>query len=388
LAFKKINLGKNSSVSSKKKQLAPFSCKSDENYPERFATRGKLTVSHRDGFAMKILLTLLSITTIALSGLWLFSSRSTPIKRLTPFEVVASDLDLGTIWASETHRHTITVRNPNSQPLVITEITSSCGCTSNEPKSLTLAAGESKTISLVLNLSGNRMPSMEEWPVEMTLMFRINDEFGKGTVPIVLSGRARRRVTMMTDGILFKEKVYVGRNPPSQAMEFSIRDGGTPVVQAEGIETKIDSIGGTNYRLTMKAPGIRSVGDFTIHVRINSKQADDRIAEGIVFPLSGTISETSAVLPAYVSLGSLVAGESRDESVALIDSFQEGWRIISVRSNDSNLTVLPESQTNNRFIYRVTHGHTGHVLSHLSVNIRDNTNTERTHLVYVAYYGR
>jgi hypothetical protein len=104
--------------------------------------------------ASLVVATLAALGTVTAAGLLRKKPNPNEIVR-NGLMILASDLDLGDIYYTDTFEHTFTVHNVTSNPIEIIEIRSNCTCANLTPKSATINGNETLKIKAIFNTRTN-----------------------------------------------------------------------------------------------------------------------------------------------------------------------------------------------------------------------------------------
>ncbi len=133
------------------------------------------------------------------------------------FSVPSENLDWGEVWAQERFEWTLPFTNRANRDMLVEEILASCGCAAVEltPKPLVIAAGESVSIPLVLNLMPDATPQSSAArarvrEVTIVLALQLKDE---PPAHVHLRGRVRDAISFSASAIEFGQPMWPGSPP-------------------------------------------------------------------------------------------------------------------------------------------------------------------------------
>jgi hypothetical protein len=108
---------------------------------------------------------------------------------LPGLEADPGSLDLGTVWLTHRHSHTLSLHNPSSQSIEILGFAAGCSCTDVFPTSVIVPPNSSCDISLHFNLLKAGIPQNEmTWPAKFDLTANIK---GTGAKNWTISGNVK-----------------------------------------------------------------------------------------------------------------------------------------------------------------------------------------------------
>jgi hypothetical protein len=152
----------------------------------------------QNGKVDPFILGILGLSALVVAAVLIFTFQTTPENKMTTYETTQSErpkikiestnIDLGTMKVSDTRNEEISIENTGKKPLQITNVSTSCGCTSaqlvingkespvfsmhgNPPWIGEIAPGEKATLKAIYEPS--KMPVQGE--VERTIFFKTND---------------------------------------------------------------------------------------------------------------------------------------------------------------------------------------------------------------------
>src|SRR5579875_1916054 len=76
-----------------------------------------------------------------------------PMEVIEGLAVAAADLDLGEVWEEKDIAWRLPIRNQTEGRIEIHDLVQTCGCTDIKPRRLSIAAGETATVDLTLDLT-------------------------------------------------------------------------------------------------------------------------------------------------------------------------------------------------------------------------------------------
>ncbi len=134
----------------------------------------------------------------------LFSTN--PSRTQVPNIVVSpADLDFGVVWENERFVWTIEVENREPETIEIDGVTTTCNCSSSDSNRITIPAGRSERISLVLNLLSSCNSAQPEALSTFQTMIRPRVHFNGETKELEwkLIGKVRRAMAVASKRIDF-----------------------------------------------------------------------------------------------------------------------------------------------------------------------------------------
>jgi hypothetical protein len=140
------------------------------------------------------------------------SSRSSTESHLSDSGlVVAPDtLNFGEVWEDSKFTWGLPILNPSQYDAQVEEFRTSCTCSSAEPRSLTIPAGETRVLKLTLDLTAARskVPDAEWRAFQVTIWPRLQDGFRKGWT---LTGRVHTAIRIDQPVLDFGRRSYAAQ---------------------------------------------------------------------------------------------------------------------------------------------------------------------------------
>jgi len=238
--------------------------------------------------------------------------------------------DFGVVARGANVNYRFKVTNNLRQPVHITDVTTSCGCTSAKAEKSSLAVGESTYIEIVMNtvkFEGHK-------PSSFTVIF---DQPSHAEVRIPVESYIRRDVVLTPGGAQFGtvakgQRVdrtigiaYAGRN------DWKIRDviSKNPHIQANVVETQRGG-GNVKYDLRVTLKEDAPLGALRDQL---SLVTNDASAPYIPVLIDGQVEADYSVSPELVSFGTLAPGERK--TVNVIIRGKKPFKIVKVESEAS-----------------------------------------------------
>lgn len=264
---------------------------------------------------------------------------SGPLVRVDPAVV-----DLGPLAQGELARIEATIHNDGTEPLRIHKIDSNCGCTVAQVPDSTLAPGESTVLRATLatrSFSGKVIkqvyvytndPASPQATLELRAFVRAPISLKPATVRFgdVPIGEARRATvtlkaaaadTLRILGLDFPEGILRCRSAASQEGDSTV------------------------YRLEIELRADAQPGPFRVTGRIETNQRASRVQS---VQVSGQVHGFFRVDPEAVSLGQVLQGRSRSETVRVIPTLPGDRRVTGATCDRpylaSEVAALPGGQ--------------------------------------------
>jgi len=240
--------------------------------------------------------------------------------------VEPGDLELGDVWETNLHRHTLRLRNQTDQPLLISGFVTSCACGQIHPKQLALPARGGGTIQLSLDLTSYRtqsgttkLPVREVEPVRLGISARGpgGEALGSwqvvarvrpvlGGVPSNLNlGRTFRSLRTNADGIMVLDLV-----PAVQDLKIT-----EPAAAGKGVLEWEKTVSGRLAKIQIRPAAHAPFGRFATAVQITPITASGPLPPFFV-PVEGEMLGDVAATPSALMFG-VIEGPSATQSVTL-----------------------------------------------------------------------
>ncbi len=250
-------------------------------------------------------------------------------KQLPQMEVIEglavspTDLDIGEVWEEQGVAWRLPIRNVSGARIEIYDLHQTCGCTEIKPRRLSLAAGETATIDLTLDLTHRTYSDhgQSRRPFEVMIYPVLNPKV-RPRLGWKLHGTIVSRVTLDKLAIDFGERPVHGGTPvtqrvmatvhvPYQRLEAAVK----PEVAAVTIIPQKDDQ--STFEINLAANPELPPGKFQADVRIFTVSPNGEKALGVTLPLSGIMQPEVRLLPAQLLLEPKPVGEMAEAVVTL-----------------------------------------------------------------------
>lgn len=266
--------------------------------------------------------------------------------------VPAEMLDLGEVWEQDGFTWELPVRNVTTADIRIERIANSCSCTSVEPKSLVVPAGQTRTVRLTISLR-EKQPSarpagqardfsVKLWPTVQGASVGL-EGLGSWTL------RARVKTLLRTEprSIDFGRNSFLVQplNPRQVTVEAAIplRSLSATIDDPRlSTEVRPDPTGPNRY-VVMVHPGRQmSVGSIRGSIRLVPRGRGDEALPSQELPVVGQILNDVQASPPQVAFGIRRVGEEVDDTVFLSSLTGSTFTVKSVKTSSPSQKVVPD----------------------------------------------
>jgi hypothetical protein len=164
---------------------------------------------------------LLTIAILALSFIgayWLGSRTKGPqqpaMQVIEGLAVNIADLKAGEVWEEKQYIHRLPIHNTTNTDIEILSFIKSCSCTEVEPRSLTIPAGQTATVNLIIDLTHRTMAELDlaARPFAIEVKPYLKSVWPR-TPGWSVEGTVKSRVTLDTKAVHFGERPVYGQPP-------------------------------------------------------------------------------------------------------------------------------------------------------------------------------
>ncbi len=250
-------------------------------------------------------------------------------KQLPPMEVIeglavaAADLDLGEVWEEKDIAWRLPIRNQTEGRIEIHDLVQTCGCTDIKPRRLSIAAGETATVDLTLDLTHRTYSDhgRSRRPFEV-MFFPALDPKSRPRLGWKLHGTIVSRVTLDKLAIDFGERPVHGETPVTQKVMATVhvscqRLEATVKPEAATVTINQQEDDKTKYEIVLATNPDLLPGKFQADVRIFTVSPNGDKALGVTLPISGRMQPEVRLLPAQLLLEAKPIGEVTEAIVTL-----------------------------------------------------------------------
>lgn len=255
-------------------------------------------------------------------------------------------LDLGEVWESPDYECVLPIQNEAGSSIAVQRLLASCTCTQIAPQQFTIAAGQTKLVSLKLDLAW-RMPQdlgLEKRPYSVEIWPRHE----KSTVQPgwVLHGTIRSRVTLDTLRLQYADQPIHGQAPVSRRIKATVH------VPARGLDVEVTPAIATTqviprpgssdeYELQVAPLPSLPSGPFQFKLRVDVIAPDGTRMPGVTIPAAGTMGQEVQPLPSQVLLGSHPLGRTAEADLVLQASAGMDWEVAQIEVDSPDVQVRP-----------------------------------------------
>lgn len=258
------------------------------------------------------------------SGLAARNAKQSPSMEVVDgLAVATADLDLGEVWEEKGIAWRLPIHNQTTQRIEIHDIQQSCGCTDIKPRRLSIAAGETATIDLTLDLTHRTYSDsgQSRRPFSVALHPVLNPK-SQPRLSWKLQGTIVSRVTLDKLAIDFGERPIHGGTPvtlkvmatvhvPCQRLEAAVK----PEAAAVTVIPQQDEP--TEFEIILAANPDLPPGKFQAEVQIFTVSPNGEKALGVTLPISGIMQPEVRLLPSRLLLEAKPVGQMTEAIVTL-----------------------------------------------------------------------
>jgi hypothetical protein len=261
--------------------------------------------------------------------------------------VATADLDMGDVWEEKGVAWKLSIRNQSPGRIEIHDIQQTCGCTEIKPRRLSIAAGETATIDLTLDLTHRTYSDYGQArrPFAVVLYPVLNPK-SRQRLGWKLHGTIVSRVTIEPLAIDFGERPVHGETPvtqkviatvhvPCQRLEAIVK---SEVATATVIPHKDDN---SKFEIVLAANPDLPPGKFQADVRLFTVSPNGEKALGVALPVSGIMQPEVRLLPARLILEAKRVGEIAEAVVTLQASPDAKVAVDHIEIDNPDLHVEP-----------------------------------------------
>ena len=264
-----------------------------------------------------------------------------PVPTVRGLAIDPKQLDLGEVWETPEHTAMVRLRNSSAESRTITSFATSCDCLAVSPTSVTVPSGESRELSIQLNLT-HRQPH-EVGLAKRAILVRINPVFSGDfavTTGWELKGVARSRVSLEASQVAFGDSCHVGGSPVSRKVRATAH---LPLsrLQVEpsfGVAARVEPDGTDRYLIVITPDNSLPIGPFKAQVHVSAVMPDGVSHRCAAIDVSGEMQPSVRVLPRFVLLGERAVGTKAEADVTLRMPAM-GWSVERVESDHPDTTV-------------------------------------------------
>ncbi len=246
-----------------------------------------------------------------------------PMEVIDGLAIAAADLDMGEVWEETGIVWRLPIHNQTTRHIEIHELQQTCGCTDIKPRRLTIAAGETATLELTLDLTHRTYSDfgLARRPFSVVLYPVLNPKT-RPRLGWKLQGTIVSRVTLDKLTIDFGERPVHGGTPvtqkvratvhvPCQRLDAMVKH---EVATATVIPHEEDN---SKFEIVLAANPDLPPGKFQADVQILTVSLNGEKALGVTLPISGIMQPEVRLLPAQLLLEAKPVGEVTEAFVTL-----------------------------------------------------------------------
>jgi Protein of unknown function (DUF1573)/Flagellar-associated PapD-like len=247
-------------------------------------------------------------------------------------EIAAPVYNFGTVFNGAAVKHVFTIINSGQAPLVIGEVTTSCGCTAAKPTKTRLAPGEKSEITVTLDTR------VEKGHVVRTVTALTNDPKSAQAV-MTLQGDVKLQVEGMPaevalgdvrHGTEVTRKILVSELRPARDFKVGPISNSAPYIK---VTQGPRSDGKPGAELTIALLKTAPVGPFSDTVRVATSLVPLEI------PVFGNVTGDLVAKPAQVSFGIVPHKQGVIRIVRLTNQGDRTVRVLGISSTSNSVTA-------------------------------------------------
>jgi hypothetical protein len=241
-------------------------------------------------------------------------SPSRPTKPSQASLVVSpSSLNFGEVWESGHFNSQIEFENRGNRSINITHLQSSCQCLAIDPQAIIVPSGESRRVSIAINLLAKRPSGQaEDWDVQLPLIAKW-DEGGDGPEQSewLIHGKVKSIVSVSPGILDFGDQLVLGNQAPPIKAVIRVKKPGTRVnikTTPEGFSVALEK-SPQDYTIIVTPPRSLPVGAFDqiIGMELSSEHDGTTLPESRI-RVRGEVSHRVVAVPPIIHLGLLKVG--------------------------------------------------------------------------------
>ncbi len=273
----------------------------------------------------------------------------------TGLTVPRRTIELGKVWPTRNYHHSVVVKNIGSVDVQVSDLRSSCSCTSITPKQFVVRPGEDVTLDAVLDLNSavsKLSPDVKTGSLDVDLSLKINGSWGH---KISLHADVRRPLNGLPTTLdlgTFSTRSDDNDSYPTRSVNIDT-DVSLSAFSADcedrfaKVSVKADSP--RKHILTITPSAELPAGDFEFPVLVSA--GVDGIADRIPpspIAVRGTIDCPADWYPHGVNLGFQPVGSQKVFSFSIWNKPGMNSKLLKARSNSNDISVqqLRDGPTN------------------------------------------
>lgn len=261
--------------------------------------------------------------------------------------IAAADLDLGEVWEERGVAWRLPIRNVSAGRIEIHDFIQTCACTDIKPRRLSLAAGETATIDLALDLTHRSYSeSGQSRRPFSVVIYPVLKPKARPRLGWKLHGTIVSRITLDTLAVDFGERPIHGETPATQKVLATVH---VPcqhlevVVNPEVATAKVSPYQGdeSRFKFNLAINSDLSPGNFQTDARIFVVSPTGEKALGAILPVSGKMQPEIRLVPSQLLLESKPVGEIAEAIITLQGTPDTDARIDHIEIDSPDLRVEP-----------------------------------------------
>lgn len=328
-------------------------------------------------------------------GLWVGGQfLSPPTTQPAPRPALAfaeDDLTFGPIPESEPIERDLRLTNTTAEPITVERFDTSCSCLGVEPAgSLTLAAGETKTLRIKLKASipANAKLSADGLFDETVTVTAVVPTMVHPTGRLRAEFRYTVRQTVRFEPAAVQLGVVSHREPLTAKATLTLR---SPITEVRVLPhpewvVSVTAKGDTReLALTPTKPGVPRVVNDSIQVIPVGGDGEDRPARPL--GIRGEVKHDITSSPPDILLGRLTLGTKSEETIRLVSRTNREFTVPILPTATDDIVVVASDTDPLSFTLRIDIRGRGEQERHLSVTVRQDDGTDATLRIPIRYLG-
>jgi len=300
-------------------------------------------------------------------GQLLAVNRSAPGADLTPPQsgpvlyVAPESLALGEVWESAEHAVKLVIENWGNQPTDITDIGTSCECSSVTPRALSIPPGGSATITVKMDLF-HRLPyhmGLERRPLSVRLDPVFKD-MGRPVEGWEIKGIVRSRVSLEKTRLHFDDKC-LQYGPAASRKMLAVAHIPIKTLKVVGnadiADVRVEPINGKtgHFAIVVTPNPTQPIGIFRFDVSTMAIGMNDEQHLCANFTVFGEMLPPARIVPGILLLGEHVIGQTATAEVSIRLPNREGWMIDHIEIDSGDTSVARVENVNGKSLrYAIT----------------------------------
>jgi hypothetical protein len=331
----------------------------------------------------------------ATMGFTFFTPSDRATRNPAPLTIAESDLDLGTIWESERHEHTLTIHNPTVK-LVEGTLSGTCACLKIEPDHFAIRPGGSQSVRLTINTVASCLDDLGRTrrPFRQRITARIDGASPDSTIVWQIAGQIRAGVAAANCEIDLGQW-DAARGSRERKIDLAVVSAVRNlriVLEGGGCIARLDPDTSSGHRiLILRAESASVPGRFQSKVKLIAEDDAGQVLSTRVIPIVWELLADVRTEPAELLFGSVIVGEKVGAEVTV--SSRKGHELTlhewKATSPAVRITVDPKNAEGSSFVIRVEWDvdRERDVSEYVTLTVADAMGSKSAQKIFVSGYG-